>query len=858
MSKNRLEQVLQDEAENRIYPFFWMHGEDHRILEEELEKVRSCGIKGICIEARPHPDFGGTSWWNDMDFIMKYARDNKMKIWLLDDDRFPTGHANGTFQKKNKEFSNLFLTSWATDVVGPLKQAGVPVCSVLEETETLLAAVLVKRTNSNNSDLDLNYCKDVTELIVNGWLQIDIPDGLYRIILFYTTHQGNGKLDYFNILDSESVNLLIKEVYEPHYEHYGDEFGNTFEGFFSDEPEFGNLPGYDFQARLGKNMKYIPWSFELYERLYHRWGDKFATNLPALWYYSGEITGEIRYEYMDEVTKQLKCSFSDQIQEWCRKHGVIHIGHIIEDDNAHGRLGCSTGHYFRTMSSFDMAGIDVVLLQVMPGMDQETHQWVASDRDGEFFHYGLGKLGSSMAHINPKQKGRAMCEIFGAYGWQEGVSQMKWLTDHMLVRGINYFVPHAFSPKKYPDVDCPPHFYAGGNHVQYPYFQQLMLYMNRVSHLLSGGEYQATTAVIYHSDAEWAEESAMLFQKPLRSLMENQIEADIIPCDVFDENGGYQVSYKNNLEVGTQKYECVVIPACSFLPKHTINGLKKWMDNGGKVLCVERTAEMDTEFYEKVEIVTLEELPKRVSQLTNPVITVCGADRTMRIFTYKNDFGTAVFCFNESVNDKQQCTLKWNGNLQVWAVCYDAIKNRCVCSVPVSLGDEVPIVLELGEAKLYIFSNKQINSEVEIKWKDESKLTGLWKIYEWKHKTQERVLIKTGGKEVLCDLNPLLAEHRFNGTIVYRTEVVRESAGVVRIKIQEPVDVCELIINEEVQGKLIGSPYVTEVRLERGINVIEIHFPVTPVYESGDAWSALTVLKPFGLQEEPWIAEEDI
>ena len=30
-----------------------------------------------------------------------------------------------------------------------------------------------------------------------------------------------------------------------------------------------------------------------------------------------------------------------QVGEWCQKHGVEYIGHIIEDDNAHGRLGCS-------------------------------------------------------------------------------------------------------------------------------------------------------------------------------------------------------------------------------------------------------------------------------------------------------------------------------------------------------------------------------------------------------------------------------------------------------------------------------------------------------------------------------------
>ena len=86
--------------------------------------------------------------------------------------------------------------------------------------------------------------------------------------------------------------------------------------------------------------------------------------------------------------------------------------------------------------------------------------------ENEFFHYYLGKLASSLAHIDEKKKGRAMCEIFGAYGWAEGTKIMKYLMDHMLVRGINYYVPHAFSPKPN-DTDCSPNFYDTGKNPPY-------------------------------------------------------------------------------------------------------------------------------------------------------------------------------------------------------------------------------------------------------------------------------------------------------------------------------------------------------------------------------------------------------
>lgn len=72
--------------------------------------------------------------------------------------------------------------------------------------------------------------------------------------------------------------------------------------------------------------------------------------------------------------------------------------------------------------------------------------------DNKFFNYTLAKLAASAAHITPEAENRTMCEIFGAYGWAEGTKMMKWLTDFMLVRGINHFVPHAYS-MKFPDTE---------------------------------------------------------------------------------------------------------------------------------------------------------------------------------------------------------------------------------------------------------------------------------------------------------------------------------------------------------------------------------------------------------------------
>ena len=47
-------------------------------------------------------------------------------------------------------------------------------------------------------------------------------------------------------------------------------------------------------------------------------------------------------------------------------HGILSVGHLIEDMNAHMRLGYGAGHYFRALEGQDMAGMDIVLGQVNP------------------------------------------------------------------------------------------------------------------------------------------------------------------------------------------------------------------------------------------------------------------------------------------------------------------------------------------------------------------------------------------------------------------------------------------------------------------------------------------------------------
>lgn len=570
------EQVLAGDYENHVLPFLWQKGESREVIADYLEKIAACDIHEVCLESRPHPDFMGEGWWSDLEFIIARCKELGLKIWLLDDAHFPTGYANGALKDlpEDDPLRKTVLTHRTLDAIGPTRRMSVAVTNMFDATERFYAAVAMR--DGKPFDLGYDSVKDEAGRPVR--LVFDAPEGLTQLVLVFTSKKSGFRDEYINMVDKESCDQLIKAVYEPHYERFGHEFGTTILGFFTDEPGFMNEKGAalesgDTDTVIGKGNGLLPWSNELERRLKAELGESFELQLPYLW--NREPAGaHARHVYMDVATQLYRECFDENIGSWCREHGVMHIGHVIEDKGNHAHLGQGAGHFFRALGGQDMAGVDIVINQLVPGMDEGLHSYGRGAWDMEFFTYALAKLGSSAAHIDPLKQGRCMAEVFGAFGWHEGLKEMKWICDHFLVRGVNWYVPHAFSQAKFPDWDCPPHFYAHGMNPQFRQFGKLMSYLNRASTLLSGGVAVTEAAVLYHADAEWCGR-AMPVQKIARELTCAQVGFDFVPEDAFADGSRYAVEVVDvdgapRFTVNGQEYRCLVMPQVEFLGEKTV------------------------------------------------------------------------------------------------------------------------------------------------------------------------------------------------------------------------------------------------------------------------------------------------
>ncbi|MBQ3955158.1 MAG: hypothetical protein II680_04655, partial [Clostridia bacterium] len=499
-------------------------------------------------------------------------------VWLLDDSHFPTGFADGKMADAPEELCRQELvyrtvscpasgTEMVLDMAQLLPSTPFVPNSEMEEYDVLhrnprvyhddrlIGLAAVKKNGSLPDGI-----VDLSGQIGQSELRFRVPEGEWTLYVLHLTRNRGARRQFINMMSAASCRILIDAVYEPVWEHYAADFGKTIAGFFSDEPELGNGHLYEMRKPIWQ-MEDQAWSAEVQAALTARYGDGWIARMPLLWDkdFDPEAAADVRLSYMDAVTRLVERNFSEQMGGWCREHGVKYIGHLIEDENQHTRSGCSLGHYFRGLGGQDMSGIDVIGGQVRPGGEADEER-----RSGRFYHFVLGRLAGSQAVIDPRKHGDSMCEIFGAYGWREGVRVEKYLADHMLVRGINHFVPHAFSMAEYPDGDCPPHFYARGNDPQIRHFGALMLYMNRVSTLLKAGEPAADTAVLYGAESDWMGR-AMPPEDLAEPLAREQIGYDFIPADVFSRPERYRTDLSEGFEVNGRRYRALILPACDHL-----------------------------------------------------------------------------------------------------------------------------------------------------------------------------------------------------------------------------------------------------------------------------------------------------
>ena len=537
-SESKLERDFRNlpiSARRLTGPLFWLHGDESKErLEQFVNKVAEGGNGTFTPESRPHSDWLGKGWYRDLGICLDQAKKHGLTMWIFDEKWWPSGMVGG---KVPEQFSSKVMNSSEVVVDGLSTYTG-------SGYGTRLIAVIAGRETPGG--IDSTSLIDLTGKVSGDKLTWNAPSGKWKVMKF-TWDRGSGLVDGAS---QDCVDWYIRKVYQPHYDHFKADFGKTIKGFFYDEPETRG-----------------DWGTEVLPMLKERGVDWKNALVAYKFKLAGDEQIAAKYQYYDAFAEAWGRTLYGGLQDWCTKHNTLSMGHFLEHDQLYLSTGVCAGNMFQLQKYSGMGGIDLVCQQMYPGQRP-------------FGVYQIPKLGSSITHAYGKKNDITMCEMFGAYGQDITYPQMKWLTDQMQVRGVNYMVPHSFNPRAPYDVDCPPYFDNGGFEPRWPLYRVYADYTSRLSLMLSGGKHVCPIALLYLGNSsnvgKYVTPEAMT-----TAIQDAAYDCDWLPYDVLEKDININ---SRELALHNERFKVLIVPPVEVIPYGTLARVKEFFENGGVVI----------------------------------------------------------------------------------------------------------------------------------------------------------------------------------------------------------------------------------------------------------------------------------
>lgn len=500
---------------NIITPFWsWNDRLEKEELVRQIELMKESGIDGFFMHARGglKTEYMGNDWFDCIKACMDKADELNMEAWAYDENGWPSGFASGIVPKKSVDFQQKKL-----------------------ETATL--------NKGNRLPENLLGLYRVSE---NGFEKISsAEDGCFAV--YYTVNPY-----YIDTFNPAAIKCFINETHEKYYERFGNRFGSSLKGFFTDEPQFG------------KNV--TPWSALFPELFLKEYGYSLTDKLPLL-YFDLDGAEKLRSDFYNMAAKQFRTSFIKQMYDWCTEHNCRLTGHMMEEDTLLTQLG-ATGGVMACYEYFHEPGID----------------WLGRKISTPFIPKQLGSVA--------RQLGReTLTESFALCGWDVSLNELKWIMQWQMVNGVTSLCPHleGYSLRGERKRDYPASVFY-----QLPWFKEAYKpfaeFICKTGTLLDKGLEEAPILLIEPL------QTAYIKQNPKNEKKINELQSNFE--NITNELSGNHMLYhygdesitehfgsvrNNKLVIGKCEYSTVIMPYMQSLTENTLKLLTEFSQNGGKL-----------------------------------------------------------------------------------------------------------------------------------------------------------------------------------------------------------------------------------------------------------------------------------
>ena len=529
---------------------FWSLNDrlDENEVRRQVGDLADAHLGGFFMHAREglETPYLSDEWFDRLKVAVSEAGRLGLEAWIYDEDKYPSGYAGGAVPLLSPSYRSSALVFHEGEMDTEPDEDAQLITRYVERSGAYEA--LDPHAPTNGQTVYHLYART---------MQLDECNK--RPIKYVTVH-FNGTC-YVDLLNPDTTDAFIQTTYEKYRECFGDHFGSTIPGAFTDEPaaifRFGRM--YTLCGTYW--TPHLPTSFQ------ERRGYDLRPHLISLFRDTGDYR-KIRYDFNRTVGELFLENYTKRLYQWCDEHRLLLSGHYLEED----ALLSQQRHTVELMPHYrhmHVPGIDRILL---------TNRGVV----------GLKQV-SSVANQFGRQ--RRSSELYGLCGHQLSFELMKWLADWHFVLGINLLVPHMaqYSLRGRRKRDFPPTIFY--QQPYWPHFPAMSDYLTRVSWLLSQGTAVMRLAVISPIESLWmhwrpdataaAKEISDDFGTLAEQLLAMHHDYDLASETLMETDGSVR---DHRFVIGQAEYEVVLVPFASTLREQTVKLLFALLKAGGHVV----------------------------------------------------------------------------------------------------------------------------------------------------------------------------------------------------------------------------------------------------------------------------------
>ena len=513
----------------------------------------------------------------------RYAKEKGMRVWIYDEQYYPSGSAGGLTLIGHPEYEALGLACVSLDFHTDESVGAVRVASPrgYSELKYAVAAPIVDGEVKHGERIDVSRCRDL-----GGGLCFDAPSGEWRVWCFFLRPlyeltkfcQGTrASRRFINVFNKEAVERFYKVTFEDGYMAYADgKLGDVVDAVFTDEPyspfyaryhhdygktkrtEMPSCSVYDKPYEEVQIYPYVPWDVSLPERFLERYGYSVVDALPDIFDETPD-TKRARIDFYALLSDMSREAFPLQMAEKLAREGVVFSGHYFGEEN------------FDYHPIFYGDALDHLGVMGIPGCD-----CLWSDLD-ILRYYSACKAASSAAHLEGRDE--VMIEASNMVDRDQNITlpRLKAAISTMFAHGINRITSY-YSENLLPDSEMR----EFTDHIAY------------LVELFQGGKYRVNTLLYYPfenlcadrtpmgiTEGSYAAHDHLGINRVLADLIKHQVQLDLInkkkllSCEVSD---GCLITPNK------ERIEYVVIPDVAWLDGEVAELLASAEQKGVKVI----------------------------------------------------------------------------------------------------------------------------------------------------------------------------------------------------------------------------------------------------------------------------------